>query len=239
MKEEKYLFFSVVVPAHNEEGYIDRTIMALKEMDYPNDKLEIIIVENGSTDYTGEIVKQLSPPYFKILSIEGFGVSKARNKGIEVVSDNSDWVIFLDADTYFGKPFLKELNKFLIKNKNKNLGCGMASVLPYPDSKLARGWYHFYNFANHVTKTTRSLQIIRRDFLKSLKYDEELTFGEDTKILSQCKKHSKHFYFGTKNVFSSTRRFQKNGWVKQLFIWIYLTALPYSKKKRTKYEAIR
>jgi len=236
---EDYYFFSIVIPAHNEVGYIENTIEHLKEIDYPKEKLEVIIVENGSTDNTLDVIRKNSPPWFKIISIKESSVSKAKNIGIENLSDNSNWVIFLDADTYFEKDFLKDLNKYLYEHANENLGCGMVSLLPYPDSRKARCWYHFYNFANKVTKTTRSIQIIRRDLLKDLRYDENLTFDEDTMMIRQCRKKAKYFFFKTNKVYSSTRRFEKNGWIKQLFQWMYYASLPYSKKKKIKYKVLR
>jgi glycosyltransferase involved in cell wall biosynthesis len=63
-REDEYFFFSVVIPAHNEEGYIDKTIISLKEEDYPREKLEVILVENGSEDKTNEIIMQTSPDWF-------------------------------------------------------------------------------------------------------------------------------------------------------------------------------
>jgi glycosyltransferase involved in cell wall biosynthesis len=233
------IFFSIVIPAHNEEKYIEKTLLSLRFVNYPLEKLEVIVVENGSTDRTLDIINKSSPEWFKVISINSDGVSKAKNIGIECISENSEWVIFLDADTYFDSDFLNELNDFINRNKSKNIGNGMVSLLPYPDSFVARMWYHFYNFANRVVKTTRSIQVIRRDLLKDIKFDEELTFDEDTMLLRQCQKKTKYFFMKTKSVFSSTRRFEKNGWIRQLFEWIYLASLPYEKKKKVRYKVLR
>ncbi len=234
-----FLFFSIVIPAHNETKYIGTTIASLTQLDYPRERMEVIVVENGSTDGTLETVTACAPAWFKVTSTGKASVSGARNAGIRLLSEASDWVIFLDADTYFSPPFLRELNAFLLRNRTRNLGTGMVSLLPSPDSRCARGWYHFYNFAQHVTGTTRSLQIIRRDLLRIIQYDEQLNFGEDTRMIRRCDRLSRHFYLGTSNVFSSIRRFQKNGWVRQLFSWIYLFILPYERQKHAQYKAIR
>ena len=201
----------------------------------------MIIVENGSNDRTNQIIRETARDDFKILTIQIGNVSVAKNVGLEQVSPKSDWVILLDADTYFGQSFLNDLNKFLIERKNKKLSCGMLSLLPDPDSRLARGWYHFYNFANHVTRTTRSIQLLNSDILvaNNLRCNELLTFDEDTELLSRCKKYGKYFYFVTDQVFSSTRRFDRNGWIKQLFIWISWHFRPYSKKMKINYPVVR
>jgi glycosyltransferase involved in cell wall biosynthesis len=236
-----FLFFSIVIPAHNEEGYIDKTLDALKMIAYPKDRCEVIVVENGSTDNTNEIIGEIAQNEFKVFNIQIGNVSVAKNAGLEQVSPQSDWIILLDADTYLGQDFLKDLNEFLGERKNKNLSCGMLSLLPYPDSRLARGWYHFYNFANQATRTTRSIQILNSKIIGTyeLKCNELLTFDEDTELLSRCKKYGKYFYFVTDQVFSSTRRFDKNGWIKQLFTWISWHFRPYSKKMEINYPVVR
>jgi glycosyltransferase involved in cell wall biosynthesis len=237
--ENGYLSFSVVVPAHQEERYIEKTIHSLQEMDYPPEKLEVIIVENGSGDKTDEIIHSLSPVWFQILSCPEPGVSKAKNMGIDHLSVQSDWVVFLDADAFFEKGFLLELNAFFLSHRGKNLGCGMVALRPDPDSKQARAWYSFYNFANRVVKTTRSIQVIRRDLLRDFHFDEALTFDEDTMLLRQCKTRSKYFFMKTDRVFSSTRRFELNGWVRQLMEWISFASRSYEAKKHIQYRVLR
>ncbi|MBO8131844.1 MAG: glycosyltransferase family 2 protein [Candidatus Marinimicrobia bacterium] len=234
-----FINFSFIIPAHNEEAYISKTINSIKKLDYPKDNLEVIVVENGSTDNTHKEIMDNAPDWFKVLKINEYGVSRAKNAGIENLTFSNGWVIFLDADTYIEKDFLTELKNFFHKNHAKNLTCGMVSLLPYPDSKLARVWYRFYNFANKITKTSRSIQIIRRDLLNEIRFDEKLSFDEDTYLLKECKKYGEYFFFKTKKVFSSTRRFERVGWIKQLFIWIYMATRSYEKKKQIKYPVLR
>jgi glycosyltransferase involved in cell wall biosynthesis len=239
--DNHFIFFSIVIPAHNEEGYIDKTLNSLKTIDYPKNRYEVIVVENGSTDSTNKIIEEISQGEFKVLATQIGKVSVAKNVGLKQVCPKSDWIILLDADTYFGQSFLQDLKKFLLESKNKNLSCGMVSLLPYPDSRLARSWYHFYNFANNTTRTTRSIQVLNTKILitYNLRCNELLTFDEDTQLIRGFKKYGKYFYFITDQVFSSTRRFDKNGWIKQLFIWISWHFSPYSKKMKINYPVVR
>src|SRR5580698_1509778 len=85
------LFFSFVIPAHNEEKYIENTLEHLRRMDYPADKFEVIVVENGSTDRTLELAKRFQSSGFSTL-LSGKGVSRARNVGIDHLSPKSNWV---------------------------------------------------------------------------------------------------------------------------------------------------
>jgi glycosyltransferase involved in cell wall biosynthesis len=237
--KESQLFISIVIPAYREAGYIGKTIRALLELDYPSEKLEIIIIDNNSDDQTIEIIQAFAPAWFQVLSCKELGVSKAKNLGIDHLNPHGDWVIFLDADATMEKGFLHELNDYLNKNVNKNIGCGMVSLRPDPDYLKARGWYHFYNFANRVVQTTRSIQVIRRDLLKDFRFDESLSFDEDTFLLRKCKTRSRFFFMKTDKVFSSVRRFEKNGWLRQLFQWISFAARTYEQKQRINYKVIR
>lgn len=231
--------FSIVVPAHQEEGYIAKTIHTLEGLDYPREKLEVIIIENGSLDRTPEIIRDASPQWFTILSSPEPGVSMAKNMGIAHLSSESDWVVFLDADVLLEKGYLLELDAFLHAHAGEGLGCGMVSLRPDPETRTSRLWYRFYNFANHATHTTRSVQLIRRDLLQDIRFDESLTFDEDTFLLKQCKATSKYFYMNTRRVFASTRRFESKGWVPQLLEWIYFATRSYDRKKRIQYSVAR
>jgi glycosyltransferase involved in cell wall biosynthesis len=237
--ENGCIFFSVIIPAYQEEDYIEKTILSLQELDYPREKLEVIIVDNGSEDKTDDLIRGLSPDWFQILCCGEPGVSRAKNMGIDHINAGSDWVIFLDADAYFEKGFLTELNAFLGKHSGRNWGCGMVALRPDPDTRVGRGWYRFYNFANRVVKTTRSIQVIRRDLLRKFRFDEALTFDEDTFLLRHCRTRSKYFFMPTKRVFSSTRRFELNGWVRQLLEWISFASRSYEAKKLIQYRVVR
>src|SRR5664280_3724401 len=94
------LFFSVIIPAHNEEAYVGKVLTSLKDINYSRDKFEVIVVENGSTDRTNDIIREYAPASFKVVRIAEPGVSRAKNKGIDLISQLSDWAIMLDADTY-------------------------------------------------------------------------------------------------------------------------------------------
>src|SRR3989344_7672697 len=94
-------FFSIIVPAHNEEKLIAETLTHLTALQYPKDRYEVIVVENGSTDKTFEIARRFEAPNFKILRSDK-GVSRARNYGVMQTRLDRDWYLFLDADTFLG-----------------------------------------------------------------------------------------------------------------------------------------
>jgi len=75
--------------------------------------------------------------------------------------------------------------------------------------------------------------------LKDLRFDEAMTSDEDTFLLRKCKARSKYFFLKTNKVFSSTRRFERNGWIRQLAEWVYFATRPYERKKRIQYKVLR
>ncbi|WP_049733515.1 glycosyltransferase family 2 protein [Rhizobium ecuadorense] len=87
---------SVVIPAFNASTYIERTLRSAMRQTYA--ALEIIVINDGSTDDTAKLVEQIamSDPRIRLLSTPNCGVAAARNTGIEASS--GQFVAFLDAD---------------------------------------------------------------------------------------------------------------------------------------------
>ncbi len=111
--QERVLRFSIIIPVYNVEKELDRCINSVLGQDY--DDYEIIVVDDGSTDKSGEIAdkyKDISTNITVIHKKNG-GLSSARNAGIEVAS--GDYFVFLDSDDYLGKDFLTSLSKSIDK----------------------------------------------------------------------------------------------------------------------------
>ena len=99
-KLDKFPFVSLIVPALNEENVIKNTIDSLLSLNYPKDKVEIIVVDDGSTDKTKEIVSAYKDKRVRLILNEHKGVGKASalNKGI--LNAKGEIVGCVDADCY-------------------------------------------------------------------------------------------------------------------------------------------
>ncbi|MBI2673619.1 glycosyltransferase [Candidatus Woesearchaeota archaeon] len=116
---------TVTVPAYNEEDTISNTIKSIIELDYPKDKLELIVVNDGSKDNTELVVNQIikENPQINIMLInqKNAGKGAALNKALNLAK--GDFFVPLDADSYIRSDALKAM---LPHFANKNV----AAVLP-------------------------------------------------------------------------------------------------------------
>ena len=87
---------TIIIPVYNVEKYIDKNIQSVINQTYK--KLEIILVDDGSTDNSGEICNQYVSidNRIKVIHKENGGLSDARNKGLAI--STGKWVYFLDSD---------------------------------------------------------------------------------------------------------------------------------------------
>ncbi len=96
---------SIVVPAYNEELVIERTLRSLAASDYPT--LEIVVVDDGSTDGTAAAVERLTSDRIRLLRQRNAGKAAALNTGIRASS--GEVVVMVDADTLFESETLSRL----------------------------------------------------------------------------------------------------------------------------------
>lgn len=96
---------SVIIPAYNAEKYVLRCIKSLQEQTYSN--LEILLVDDGSTDNTYKLIHEVSAIDHRIVAfhIDNHGVSYARNYGIEKA--RGKWITFVDADDFVAKDMIQ------------------------------------------------------------------------------------------------------------------------------------
>ncbi len=114
MKTDNNLKFSVVVPIYNVEKYLEKSIDCLISGSFKN--LEILLVNDGSTDSSGEICDRYAKKdsRIKVFHQQNQGPSGARNTAIE--NATGDYLVFLDSDDNFVEDCLVEISNILIKH---------------------------------------------------------------------------------------------------------------------------
>lgn len=115
---------SLIAPARNEELHIERALRSLTQLDYPN--LEITIINDRSTDRTGEILDSLAAefPQLKVVHLTELPAGwLGKNHALQLGADRShgDWLLFADADIVFEPTTLRRAIAYAMANKVDHL----------------------------------------------------------------------------------------------------------------------
>lgn len=193
--------FSVIVPAYNEEESIEATLNSLVRLDYPKDKVEIIIVNDGSTDKTLEKVAAFISDHpeenITLLNQQNYGKGRAMNSGLKIIG--GEFFACLDADSFVGSNALIEMLPYFDADQQVAAVCPLLKVQK-PKSVLQKvQWCEyiinmFYRFLNakidciHVTPGPFS--IYKTSVIKELGGFDETTITEDLEIAIRLQKHN-------------------------------------------------
>ena len=122
---------SIIIPTKNNGNIIARCLDSIRELDYPEDKIEIVIVDGHSTDNTVEIAKRYG---YRIVYEEVGTRAGACNIGVRKA--NGECIVFTDADCVVPKDWLKNLLKHF--NSEKIACVGGPNITPEDDTEFAK-----------------------------------------------------------------------------------------------------
>ncbi len=199
---------SIIIPAYNEEKNISRCIDSIYGSDYPLHKMEIMVVDDGSTDNTKNIVKGCKD--ILLLNQNHKGKSEALNLGTRHAKN--DFIVSIDADTILDKKCIKELVK-PIKNPNIGATTGTSKV-----KNISNIWTIFQNIEYHYNNLIRksfssvfnngiwffgALACYRKSAIEKIGYFKKDTLTEDMDIALELYKAG-YKTFHVHNAFSYT-----------------------------------
>lgn len=172
------ILLSIIIPVYNGEKIIKRAIGSCLESNMDN--IEIIIIDNGSTDKTKLYVNQISKydKRVKYFFTPIKGRSKARNLGINYSIGN--YLFFLDADDEADASFFRKSINFLEKNKEYSAICADVLYLDEKSKQVKKSApieHYKYEFLAHNIYPISSL-IIRKSIVIEY-YNEKLVYCED------------------------------------------------------------
>jgi glycosyltransferase involved in cell wall biosynthesis len=236
MKTNVDIVVSIVIPCLNEAGVVERLLHQLT--DTPHEAVEVIAVDNGSSDTTLQILASFRSKGVIVVSDIPEGVSKARNAGARVA--RGEWIVFLDADTLLPPNFTVDLLAVLNHNAKFDL-----AVLAYKAKtnniffKILTTFAQAYQRVLFVLLrrplTPGSVTVVRRSLHKKVKgYDESIRYNEDFEYAARVFQASPKFKSLRKPyVYFSTRRLERGGWKK--VVSTYLRA-EYARLRGEKYD---
>lgn len=174
---------SIIIPAFNEERYIERTLTALRASDYPDNLLEIIVVDNGSSDNTPNIAKKYAD---KVLTLNKGNVGAVRNFG--ATNCRSEILIFLDADCLIDDQWISRGVRLIVSNQDSVFGG------PYRARNDANWVESLWLLENpkHPRLQPDLLGgciFVRADTFEAIKgFNEKMTSGEDSDLSLRLRK---------------------------------------------------
>lgn len=235
--EEALPFFSIIVPAHNEEEYIAATLEHIQAQTYPIDRFEVLVIENGSSDQTYAISRRYERNNVQVHTYSARGVSFARNRGLEHMSDRADWVIFLDADTRVASTFLSEVAQAL--NGARRVACGTTRVQPDSLRVQDKAWFRVYDVIHAIFHNSWCLFFVRADVARAHRFNERAVLMEDVQYLRAAQQHGSFRFIDTATVYTSTRRMRKDGWLSLILLYTWVGLMPPWLQEHFGYDIVR
>jgi glycosyltransferase involved in cell wall biosynthesis len=173
---------SVIIPCYNREQWLEKCIHSVLNQTYYN--LEIIIIDDGSSDRTFQIVKSFNDKRIKYFYKENGGHASARNFGIN--QSIGEWIAFLDSDDYWDKHKIKtqlSYGDFDAIYCNANIIDEKGSIIKNNKSinfeKLHSDIKNNILLANIITGSSSSI-ILKTSIIKRVGYfRNDLKIGED------------------------------------------------------------
>ncbi len=179
----KTVLISVVIPMYNKVKYVKRAIQSVLNQTYTD--FELIVVDDGSTDGSGDVVESIIDSRLLIISQTNKGVSAARNEG--VYRAKGKWVAFLDADDEYLPMFLDKISTLLSNNITNSVV--MLGTNYYIDTiktapaviGIADGVYNFFQlFYDQRSPSNSSTTVINKNvFIKTGGYPNGIKQFED------------------------------------------------------------
>ena len=126
---------SIICPLFNEEKFIERCILSILEQDYPQDKLEVLLIDGRSTDHTADIVRRYAEkhPFIKLLDNPERVVPYALNRGLEAAT--GEVIMRIDGHCTYPTNYISELVKYLYELNADNVG-GVWNTQPAKDTAV-------------------------------------------------------------------------------------------------------
>jgi glycosyltransferase involved in cell wall biosynthesis len=204
---------SVVIPARNEERFLRATLASVAAQRYPLDRLECVVVDNGSTDGTGEVAARFAeecPALAVYVVVEPVaGVGRAKNLGASAASGRI--LIFLDADSRMGPGLARDVADAWER------GHPAASIRVAADSShpVDRGFFALMEFGKIAFGIRSQMMYCDRElFLRLGGFEPSLHLGEDLELLGRIRRYARAHALGTiahirsSAIYTSPRRLQ-------------------------------
>lgn len=196
------LILSIIVPCYNVSDYLERCVNSLIQQNYKN--IEILLIDDGSTDNTSVICDKLAVKdnRIRVIHQKNMGISATREKGIK--NSKHQFVTFVDSDDWIHPDMYVHLMKAMIKENVDIAQCGFCKVSP--DGKIEHRYQDFYNNKYEIYSHDEGVikiiedkewgsymwnKIYRKDVFKNITFPIGRGLGEDISIMHEIFNNAK------------------------------------------------
>lgn len=185
----KYKYdITIVVPCYNCSKYVDDMMKSLINQDYAYEKMEVLLLNDGSTDDTLSVIKKYETDNVRVISKENEGVSATRNLGLKEALGK--YILFLDPDDYLSSDVVRKILTFFAKHNQEVDLVTYPLLYIYPDKKPMVHKRYKYCY----TKNTAV-------------YDLDKYYYLIQPTINVCIKNDLNIYFDTNQKYSEDERF--------------------------------
>lgn len=158
---------SIIVPVYNVSKYLRECLDSVCAQEGINS--EIIVVDDGSTDGSGEICDEYAGKHanLKVIHKQNGGLASARNAGLDVM--NGDYVGFVDSDDYIAADMYKVLLQAMMKNESNVACCSRFRVIDGKPGMMKK-------------TVTAPAVLVGKDIIRSLLLNKEMTYSACDKL---------------------------------------------------------
>ncbi len=176
---------SIIVPVYNVEKYVNRCIESILQQSYKY--IEIILIDDGSTDNSGKICDEWAKKDKRIIVIhkKNGGVSSARNLGLDIAK--GEYIGFVDSDDYIDERMFELLINKLLETESDMCFCNGYYVENTKKAKMNLNYNDISDkrtimqkmFENNHANFAVWNKLIKKDCLKQLRFNLEISIYED------------------------------------------------------------
>ena len=188
----EFILLSTIVPVYNGEKYLDNLVESIASQQFPY--MELILVDDGSSDHTLKICKKMASRYLwiRVIHTKNMGVSHARNTGLEVA--RGQWIHFMDADDEIDPGMYTEFVRNVARGHQDIVICGCHRVMDGKKTACGPNMTEILDregmkkLFDHMEMNTRYWLLdyiwnkwYRRDIIEKnkLRFCETMNLGED------------------------------------------------------------
>lgn len=228
--------FSVVVPAFNEEKYIQATLQALRNQTFTD--FEVIVKDGKSRDQTVKVAKKLAD---RVVSARDRSAADARNQGARYAK--GEIIVFTDADTFLPPETLERFNGLMDNEQVVGASC---RKVPESRSLLDRLLYEFVNLSTFVSSKIGwggahgNCMLIRRGvFERAGGFNPNIIVAEEQELVRRASRFGRYVFLLDFYVVENPRRLQKWGRLRLYLTWFTGMATSFMAGKKQRYEKVR